>query len=286
MKKIKTITKDFLVQAYQNSFHIDIRGFFPEDLKEISLFEDTNSGLLYYDPPITGDSEFYEQLEKFDWYYMDWKWEYEKALEIIRPSDTVLEIGSGKGAFLKNLKERGISAEGIEFNQKQLSESKSKGLNVSNLTIEELIQQGKKFDVVVSFQVMEHIPNVEDLISLIPEILKLDARLIISVPNNDSFLGKDARNILNMPPHHVTLWSKKYFEYLKRTFNFKQLNVYYEPLQDYHYEYFYNVEREYYLKVTSSNLLSKVIARIKLMIAKGFPSIVKGFTILAVLIKK
>jgi SAM-dependent methyltransferase len=130
---------------------------------------------------------------------------------------------------------------------------------------------------------MEHIPNVEkNLIAIIPEILNQDGRLIISVPNNDSFLGKDENNILNMPPHHVSLWSKKYFKYIKTTYNFKQLIIYYEPLQYYHYEYFYNVEKDYYRKITSSNFLAKLIENTKLVIAKVFPSLVRGFTITSV----
>lgn len=31
--------------------------------------------------------------------------------------------------------------------------------------------------------------------------------MIVSVPNEDSFMGAESNNLLNLPPHHVTRWT-------------------------------------------------------------------------------
>ncbi|MGV2387332.1 MAG UNVERIFIED_CONTAM: hypothetical protein LVR29_00250 [Microcystis novacekii LVE1205-3] len=48
---------------------------------------------------ITGSENFYEKLQVFDWYYLEEKNEYDYASQFIKPSDSVLEIGCGKGSF-------------------------------------------------------------------------------------------------------------------------------------------------------------------------------------------
>jgi 2-polyprenyl-3-methyl-5-hydroxy-6-metoxy-1,4-benzoquinol methylase len=180
-KHIRNISSESIIKMYKDIFNIDVASYL-SNIENIALWEDMESGLKFFDPPVSGDSLFYEQLEKFEWYYMDWKWEYEASLKYIQSSDSVLEIGSGKGAFLSALKKKGIKSYGMEYNKKQLLESKEKGLIVYHDTIEShSIKYPESYDVIVSFQVMEHIPNVESIILNSLKLLKKGGKLIISV---------------------------------------------------------------------------------------------------------
>jgi ubiquinone/menaquinone biosynthesis C-methylase UbiE len=65
-----------------------------------------------------GDSKFYEQLEKFDWYYMPWKWEHEITLSYLDPKKRVLEIGCGTGSFVQKAADiSGAYIKGLELNE-------------------------------------------------------------------------------------------------------------------------------------------------------------------------
>ncbi len=102
---------------------------------------------------------------------------------------------------------------GIEFNPEALNECREKGLDVRDCSVAEL---DGEFDVIVSFQVFEHVENPGKLLSDCLERLAPNGRLIVAVPNQDGVLGELENNYLNLPPHHVTLWEKACFEYIAR----------------------------------------------------------------------
>jgi len=41
-----------------------------------------------------------------------------------------------------------------------------------------------------------------------------------------------------MPPHHMGLWNEEVFKNIAKVFNLKFVKVHFEPLQEYHKEYF------------------------------------------------
>ena len=89
-----------LVRLYRKFLNVDFSYLIKQDF---IYYECQNCKLRYYDPPITGDEKFYQELQKFGWYYMDSKKEFEIAKLHINEQDRILEIGSGKGAFLRDL---------------------------------------------------------------------------------------------------------------------------------------------------------------------------------------
>lgn len=60
--------------------------------------------------------------------------------------------------------------------------------------------------MVCTFQVLEHVYGVETFLTACCAALAPGGLLVISVPNNDSNIRYDKRNVLNMPPHHMGLW--------------------------------------------------------------------------------
>jgi hypothetical protein len=140
---IEKIQCDELIQAWKENLLIDISECISTTYSEIYLYKCNDTNLLFYYPlNISATEEIYSQLQKFDWYYMSWKWEYSVASQDLLECKKVLEIGSGKGVFVDYLRhERSIEAVGLELNSKAVEECLEKGIPVLRLSLSELINQ-------------------------------------------------------------------------------------------------------------------------------------------------
>ena len=237
---IKNIKVKNIIDEYKKRLNIDVSNYFI-GLDFVSLYKCNQSELKFFSPfTIYADQQFYKKLQEYPWYYLHNKWEYDLVIKYIKRNMNVLEIGSGEGYFLNKLKELGINGIGLEKNENAIEIANKNGLNVINDPIEEYSQRFmNKFDIVCSFQVMEHVYNIKSIIESSLALLKDDGLLIICVPNNNSFIGKLSNNVLNMPPHHLLLWNEQSLKNLTNFFNIKILNIYLEPLQAYHYSSYY-----------------------------------------------
>lgn len=186
-------------------------------------------GLSYYSPQIIGDSSFYSKLSKFDWYYPKDKWDFDKAIELIRkykPAN-ILEVGCGAGEFLSRVSDCVDSAMGLDINESALEIARAKGLNVSNQDIKNL---NKSFDMIFLFQVLEHLESPGEMISALIERLNPGGYLVIAVPNPDGYMKFVDISFLDMPPHHSTCWSKDTFQYLADAHQLELAEYSREPL--------------------------------------------------------
>jgi 2-polyprenyl-3-methyl-5-hydroxy-6-metoxy-1,4-benzoquinol methylase len=146
-------------------------------------------------------------LETFEWNYKEDKWEHDTALARIQPGDRVLDVGCGEGNFLLKAQGKGAVTCGIELNKGAAAVAERKGIRVC----EELLRDHRVadlYDVVTSFQVLEHVVDPLAFIRDCVGVLRDEGMLIIGVPNNDGFLRLDPENVLNQPPHHMGLWNR------------------------------------------------------------------------------
>jgi SAM-dependent methyltransferase len=98
-----------------------------------------------------------------------------------------LDIGCGSGELLLRLKELGCNAYGVDIDEitsKYLSETM--GRDVDNGTP----FQAYFFEVVVMRHSLEHVHNPVNALQEIKRIMRPNGRLIIGVPNIDSFVSK------------------------------------------------------------------------------------------------
>lgn len=236
----KIIKTSLIIEEYKKSqMNIDVSKYF-KNIEEIFVYKCLDTGYRFYYPFNTnGDHKFYENLENFPWYYMDWKWEHEMASNIIKPKDQVLEIGCGRGSFLRKMQQKGADCAGLELNENAVLCRQDKKVRVLNESIQEhTINNHEKYDVVCSFQVVEHIAKVKEFLQASVDAVKPGGTLIISVPNNyiDSIILKD--NLLNMPPHHMGLWDAVSLANLQSIFSIRLEKLEMEPIQKYHFGYY------------------------------------------------
>jgi len=270
-----------IIEAYKEQ-GLKVERFFSKEY--IELYKCVSTGYRFYYPPsIIGDSEFYEDLSISRKNYYSERWEHKKSLNFIEEGDKVLEIGSGFGIFLQMLKERQINAKGIELNMHAVNHCKNINLNVEGILIEDIDDDYKEhYDVVCSFQVLEHIYDVHNFIKNQLKILKKGGKLIVGVPNNNPYLFiNDKYHTLNLPPHHAGLWNKNSLFSLERVFNLKVDKLIFEPMS-LTYDYFieFNLNKIKHKKV--QDISKKLERKYRPIFRKLLSKFIKGRNILVV----
>jgi 2-polyprenyl-3-methyl-5-hydroxy-6-metoxy-1,4-benzoquinol methylase len=227
------ISKEQLQRLYLKEYQIDINIDVPTDM---TLFHCAACDLKFFNPCYTGSQSFYEGLQKFDWYYQDNKYEYRYVLPWFSHNDEVLEIGCGKGAFSSLLNTTNYT--GIEFSKNAARIGRTLGRKIVAQTAEYHAKKNpEKYDVVCSFQVLEHVTDPRSFIAAAVKALKPGGTLILTMPSEDSFLGEIQDFALNMPPHHVTRWSDKCLNIVAAEFGLECVHLHHEPLDPYHYRW-------------------------------------------------
>jgi 2-polyprenyl-3-methyl-5-hydroxy-6-metoxy-1,4-benzoquinol methylase len=231
-REIEKIETKHIKKLYSKGFQVSTLHEF-KNYQTVSLNQCEVCDLLFFTPTVTGSENFYKQLQKFDWYYMNEKNEYEYANQYVKASDDVLDVGCGKGAFSKKIAVH--SYLGLEFSPEASKTAEENGILVLNESIEQHVQKNSnKYDVVFAFQVLEHIADIKSFIKSCVACLKPNGLLIFSVPSYDSF-GKYAVNsILEMPPHHLTRWSDQALKSIGKFYHLNMIDIWHEPLQSVH----------------------------------------------------
>jgi SAM-dependent methyltransferase len=283
-----------IVDFYKNWPGIDVHKYF-DNLDYVQLYKCQSTGYRFYYPfSLAGDEDFYHDLQVFPWYYVDKKWEHDVALTLIQSHDLVLEVGCGTGAFLRRLSlEIGAQALGLELNQNAVKTANAQGLQVYGELLDQHSEYNKaKYDVVCSFQVLEHVSNVKEFLDMKLSVLKPGGRLIIAVPNNNSFVKYAEGWATNMPPHHLGLWSKESLVDLQNFFPVKISNIYCEPLTNFEWYYDIQVGRlTHYIPfdrlkdVVQRNLKRKSVKSFSIKFLKGFKYFIPDHTILVEYVK-
>ena len=282
----REIDCDIIIKIYKQVYKIDVTRFF-KGLKKVKIFKCSDTGYRFYYPfHISGDSEFYEVLQQLSWYYMGWKWEHEVAKNLIQDGDKVLEIGCGHGAFLKRISdEHKIECVGLELNRSAILSGKQKGLKILNEKIENYaLQNSQTYDIVFAFQIVEHIADIKRFLGASVDALKSSGKLVISVPNNDSFIRYANISVLNMPPHHMGLWNSDSLARLQNFFPLQLLEVHFEPLQPQHYNFYVSVQLSRILSrlIIVNKIINKLVNPFASILIRPFSTKIIGHTILAI----
>lgn len=126
----------------------------------------------------------------------------------------VLEIGSGIGLIGCYIRQNftNISYKGVEIDTKINEKAKSFGLDVHQGDFTTIENFDKDYDVVLMWEVLEHIQDIKKCISLIHNRLLKGGLFIFSVPNYDKILNYKSvadEIFTSGPPIHLNFFREK-----------------------------------------------------------------------------
>ena len=291
-----------LFQSWQRQFGVSARILIESDprLSDLEFRECAECGLQFFSPSIAGDKDFYEELSQSGWWGRDAieyaKPEWEVALRHIEPGHAILDVGCGGSRFDLRLPE-GCTYVGLELNEKQASRVRGEGVDVRLQSIQEHAEHNRaKYDVVCLFQVIEHVDNLMSFLKAATSCLKPGGALVVGCPNVEGFLRTEHDNLLNMPPHHVTWWSRRSLEHLSRDIGMPLQDIAESDLERQHYRGFMHTfwmnrllgssaGRQFTLTGTRYRVArfgARALSRLTGSWIERFQSCIKGHTITAV----
>ena len=141
---------------------------------------------------------------------------YDLVAKHVKLDQKILEIGCGTGTILKDLSIKGFSVTGIEPTTTGFNACIEKNLNVQKKFLDEYYPEDK-FDVILLFDVLEHIEDdLEALHHIHNYLLKDNAVLIMSVPSSPSLWSQ-----LDVDVFHFRRYSFKSLSKKLKTANFE-----------------------------------------------------------------
>ncbi len=143
------------------------------------------------------------------------------------PQGKILDIGCGVGEFLNFCKNKGWEITGIEPSEeaRKIAEKKLDTKIFTPQQIEELPRQ--QYDVITMWHVLEHVEDLHSEINELQRLLKPNGRLIIALPNHQSYdaqhYGKHwaAYDV----PRHLSHFSKESIKNIFQNSNFQLVNT-------------------------------------------------------------
>jgi len=178
---------------------------------------------LFPMPSIKEDKEFYDENrqsknigEPHDLKIMrenslaDTKRRARLILKEVPKGKEVLDIGSGYGFFLEEMRNCGYNVTGIEISkEKRQISSKVTRAEVLNVNLYEKGINLPRFDCITLFHVLEHIREPILLLKIIKKHLTKNGKLIIEVPNADDML------LDNCKEYRDFYWQRAHLSYFK-----------------------------------------------------------------------
>ncbi len=190
---------------------------------------------------------------------------FNKILDLIKSEINdnckMLEIGPGKGFFMKSAQEKKIDIFGIEPGKKEAQFLSKQGLKVFNLEFPlKYINFDEKFDFIIFNDVLEHInvSKLDEAINQCYSLLNDNGFLILNLPNSNGIFFKLANffRLFKIDIFHERLWQKDFSSPHMTYFNDKNLDTFIT-------KYNFKLQKETYLKTIDNNSKERISFSIK-----------------------
>ena len=125
-------------------------------------------------------------------------------MEPYRKTNRLLDVGCGIGYFLEVAKERGWEVYGTEYTDDAVTICTDKGINMHRGQLDPKHYDAGCFDVITSFEVIEHINNPLEELKHFNTLLRKGGSVYVTTPNFNSLLRyrlKSAYNVITYPEH-------------------------------------------------------------------------------------
>jgi 2-polyprenyl-3-methyl-5-hydroxy-6-metoxy-1,4-benzoquinol methylase len=111
--------------------------------------------------------------------------EFLAQTNLLKPGDRILEIGCGIGTIVCELAGQSHDVRGTDISQVAIEYGRTKypGVRLDVLPAEELPYENGEFDVVLSFDLFEHIARIDRHVAEVRRVLKPGGHYLFQTPN-------------------------------------------------------------------------------------------------------
>ena len=121
---------------------------------------------------------------------LKWKLSLVETKTIPSTSRRLLDFGCGTGEFLKTAKLHGWQTTGMEPSPLARQQSDPAISLDVKASLQEIIKDDKKFDVITLWHVLEHVEDLNTTLQDLSRLLAQNGTIFIAVPNHNSWDGK------------------------------------------------------------------------------------------------
>lgn len=133
------------------------------------------------------------------------------VIKSMRPGGSLLDIGCGRGMFVKTARDEGYEAYGIDISERAVQYAIQQfDVNAKVTTLSEMTRTGKRFDIITLWHVLEHFPDPVVELKRVRSILTEGGLVFVEVPNLRSLKFILSRNKWkggNHPRYHRTFFT-------------------------------------------------------------------------------
>ncbi|MCB1742163.1 MAG: class I SAM-dependent methyltransferase [Gammaproteobacteria bacterium] len=127
-----------------------------------------------------------------------------------REGQTLLDVGCGDGQFAAAAMSRGWSASGIELNPPAAEKAQARGIAAHQGHVEDVDLGGSTFDLVTSWDVIEHVPNPRLFIEKLVSFVAPGGTIVVTTLNRRSLVSRVFRGRWTMiVDDHYTYWDQR-----------------------------------------------------------------------------
>ena len=172
----------------------------------------------------------YENYGRNDYLYPLTIKRYHEILDSFEPyrkTNKLIDVGCGIGYFLEEAKKRGWEVFGTEFTDEAIEICSKKGIKMNKGVLNPNNYDSQEFDVITSFEVIEHINNPQEELANFYKILRKGGLVYCTTPNFNSLLRyrlKEKYNVLCYP-EHLSYYTPKTLKYVFEKEGFRTKNI-------------------------------------------------------------
>ena len=166
------------------------------DVEGLKVWKDSDSGVIYIDDFYTGDETYVEGTYREDkaGELKTGKPDFQRNSDAQRrlasnlkfvAGKKIADFGCGSGDFLKLVQPYCADVIGVELQQNYVDELNANGIPCTN-NLETI--NDKSLDGIVSFHVIEHLPNPIETLSALMRKVVSGGQILIEVPHANDFL--------------------------------------------------------------------------------------------------
>ncbi len=152
-----------------------------------------------------------------------------------RNTGKILDLGFGEGGLLQIAEQQGWQCYGTEISPRSLEYGGQQGWIVTDNAENDERFTPQRFDVVTMIELLEHVPNPQEILQAAAHWLRPGGLLYLTTPNarslNQRLLGLDWS--VFSPPEHLVIWSPKGIQHALHSAGFQSLRIRTEGLNPY-----------------------------------------------------